>query len=122
LSLFVYCYVIGLLIAAIVLYTATIEHARDYAVIKALGGRMRFLVATAIVEALLLSVCGFGVGWILATGLGVVFDHWRPVLQAQLPVRLVMDTFVLFVMVNLVATVPPILHLRRVDPQEVFKA
>jgi putative ABC transport system permease protein len=118
----VICYVIGLLIAAIVLYTSTIEHARDYAVLKALGARMRFLCTTAILSSLMLTLCGFLIGWGLATALATALDRWRPVLESQLGKGIVLKTFIFVLIVNLVATLPPILHLRRIDPQEVFKA
>jgi putative ABC transport system permease protein len=118
----VICYVIGLLIAAIVLYTSTIEHARDYAVLKALGARMRFLCTTAILGSLMLTACGFLIGWGLATILATALDTWRPVLESHLGSGIVLKTFLLVVIVNLLATLPPILHLRRIDPQEVFKA
>jgi hypothetical protein len=50
------------------------------------------------------------------------FNHFRPVILAQMPAILVLETFVILGLVNLLATIPPVVHLRRVDPQEVFKA
>jgi ABC-type antimicrobial peptide transport system permease subunit len=89
---------------------------------KALGARTRILYSTALVEALLLSICGFAVGWLMAASLAAIFDHWRPVIDARLPHQLVLRTLAIVVVVNLLATLPPILHVRRLDPQEVFKA
>jgi putative ABC transport system permease protein len=116
------CYVIGLIITSIVLYTSTVEHARDFAVIKALGARTRFVYISALFEAAILTICGFVVGWLLANGLSMAFNHFRPVILAQMPAILVLETFVILGLVNLLATIPPVVHLRRVDPQEVFKA
>lgn len=118
----VVCLIVGLLIAAIVLYTATVEHARDFAVLKAIGARGRVLAGVATVQSLVLSVCGYALGWALAELLALSLRTWRPVIDSELGLDLVAEIFGLFVAVNLVALVLPLRFLRRVDPQEVFKA
>ena len=118
----VVCLIVGLLIAAIVLYTATVEHARDFAVLKAVGARGRVLAGVATVQSLVLSVCGYALGWALAELLALALRTWRPVIDSELSFDLVAEIFGLFVAVNLLALVLPLRFLRRVDPQEVFKA
>jgi putative ABC transport system permease protein len=118
----VVCLVVGLLIAAIVLYTATVEHARDFAVLKAIGARGRVLAGVATVQSLVLSVSGYALGWALAELLALALRSWRPVVDSEMGIDLVAEIFGLFVAVNLVALALPLRFLRRVDPQEVFKA
>jgi putative ABC transport system permease protein len=118
----VVCLIVGLLIAAIVLYTATVEHARDFAVLKAVGARGRVLAGVATVQSLVLSVCGYALGWALAELLALALRTWRPVIDSELSLDLVAEIFGLFVAVNLLALALPLRFLRRVDPQEVFKA
>lgn len=116
------CLAVGLLIAAIVLYTATVEHARDFAVLKAVGARGRVLAGVATIQSLALSVCGFALGWVLALAVAAGFRAWRPVIDADMGLDLVAGVFAMVVAVNLLALVLPLRFLRRVDPQEVFKA
>jgi putative ABC transport system permease protein len=118
----VVCLIVGLLIAAIVLYTATVEHARDFAVLKAIGARSRVLAGVATVQSLVLSVCGYALGWALAELLALALRTWRPVIDSEISFDLIAEIFGLFVAVNLVALALPLRFLRRVDPQEVFKA
>lgn len=122
-EVFVYvCLAVGLLIAAIVLYTATVEHARDFAVLKAVGARSRVLAGVATVQSLALSVTGFALGWLLALLVTAAFRTWYPVIDADFGVDLVAKVFLMVVAVNLLALVLPLRFLQRVDPQEVFKA
>jgi putative ABC transport system permease protein len=112
----------GVLIAGIVLYTATVEHARDYAVLKAVGAEGGILYGSALLQSAVLSVVGFAVGALLAVALALGFDRWHPVIESQIDAGLVLEVGGLVLAVNLLATVLPIRHVRRIDPQEVFKA
>lgn len=112
----------GVLIAGIVLYTATVEHTRDYAVLKALGAGRVVLYGSALLQSLVLSVCGVILGWGLAAGLATALDTWYPVIQSDLDPDLVAELVGVIVVVNLLAGLLPVRHVRRIDPQEVFKA
>jgi putative ABC transport system permease protein len=116
------CLVVGVLIAGIVLYTATVEHARDFAVLKAIGARFRVLAMVALGQALVLTVCGFLLGWAMAGLLVLAFRTWLPVIDSQIDPDIAGKMFALILAVNLLAVVQPLRFLRRVDPQEVFKA
>lgn len=122
-NVFVYvCLAVGLLIAAIVLYTATVEHARDFAVLKAVGARSRVLAGVATVQSLALSVTGYALGWLLAVLVTLAFRTWYPVIDAEFGLDLIGKVFLMVVAVNLLALVLPLRFLHKVDPQEVFKA
>ena len=112
----------GVLIAGIVLYTATVEHTRDYAVLKALGADRLVLYGSALLQSLVLSVCGVLLGWGLAAGVAAAIDAWYPVIASKLDVDLVAELAGIIVAVNLLASLLPVRHVRRIDPQEVFKA
>lgn len=112
----------GVLIAAIVLYTATVEHTRDYAVLKALGAGSLVLYGSALLQSLVLSVCGVLLGWGLAAGVAAALNTWYPVIASNLDLDLVAQFAGIIVVVNLLASLLPVRHVRRIDPQEVFKA
>ena len=114
--------VAGVLIAGIVLYTATVEHTRDYAVLKALGAGRVVLYGSALLQSLVLSVCGVLLGWGLAAGVAAALDTWYPVIQSNLDIDLVARLAGVIIAVNLLASLLPVRHVRRIDPQEVFKA
>ena len=114
--------VAGVLIAGIVLYTATVEHTRDYAVLKALGAGRLILYGSALLQSLVLSVCGVLLGWGLAVALAAALDTWYPVIASTLDLDLVAELAGIIVAVNLLASLLPVRYVRRIDPQEVFKA
>jgi putative ABC transport system permease protein len=114
--------VAGVLIAGIVLYTATVEHTRDYAVLKALGAGRVVLYGSAILQSLVLSVCGVLLGWGLAAAVAAALDTWYPVIASNLDLDLVAQLAGIIIAVNLLASLLPVRHVRGIDPQEVFKA
>ena len=112
----------GVLIAGIVLYTAAVEHSRDYSVLKAIGAGAGIVYGSALLQSIVLSVFGVLLGWALATGLSAAFDAWDPVVESRLDLDLVAAVSALIVAVNLLAALLPVRQVSRVDPQEVFKA
>ncbi len=112
----------GVLIAGLVLYTATVEHSRDYAVLKAMGATGGVVYGSALIQSIVLSVFGILLGWGLAAVLAFAFDTWDPVVESQLDVDLVAKVAVVILIVNVLAVLLPIRHVSRIDPQEVFKA
>jgi putative ABC transport system permease protein len=114
--------VAGLLIAGLVLYTATVEHSRDYAVLKAMGATGGVVYGSAVIQAVVLSIFGILLGWGLASLLAVAMDTWDPVVESQLDLDLVAKVAAVILFVNILAALLPIRHVSRIDPQEVFKA
>jgi len=114
--------VAGVLIAGIVLYTATVEHTRDFAVLKALGAGRTVLYGSALLQSLVLSVCGVLLGWGLAVALAAAINTWYPVIASNLDIDLVASLAGIIILVNLLACLLPVRYVRRIDPQEVFKA
>ncbi len=112
----------GVLIAGIVLYTATVEHTRDYAVLKALGAGRLVLYGSALLQSVVLSVCGVLLGWGLAAGVAAALNAWYPVIASNLDLDLVAELAAVIIAVNLLASLIPVRHVQRIDPQEVFKA
>lgn len=114
--------VASVLIAGLVLYTATVEHSRDYAVLKAVGAPGGIVYGSALLQAVVLSILGVLLGWALATALAAGFDAWDPVVESQLDPDLVLEVSGVTIAVNLLAALLPVRHVSRIDPQEVFKA
>ena len=114
--------VAGVLIAGIVLYTATVEHSRDYAVLKAVGATGGVVYGSALLQSAVLTIFGILLGWGLAAALAAAFDTWDPVVESQLDLDLVLEVAGVILAVNVLSALLPIRHVSRIDPQEVFKA
>ena len=115
-------FIAGVLVAGIVLYTATVEHSRDYAVLKALGAGRGVLYGSAVVQSVVLSIAGVLLGWGMAAAIAWALDTWHPVVASQLDLDLVLTLAAAILAVNALAALLPVQHIRRIDPQEVFKA
>ena len=61
-------------------------------------------------------------GWGLAVGLTGVIHAFEPVIDSYMPLKVLAPVFGLLVVVDFLALIMPLAFLRRVDPQEVFKA
>jgi putative ABC transport system permease protein len=114
--------VAGVLIAGIVLYTATVEHSRDYAVLKAVGAGGGVVYGSAVLQSVVLSIFGVLLGWGMAALLTLALDRWDPVVESQLDLDLVFEVSAVILTVNVLAALLPVRHVSRIDPQEVFKA
>ena len=114
--------VAGVLIAGIVLYTATVEHSRDYAVLNAVGAGAGVVYGSALLQSVVLSFFGVILGWGLAAALAGAFDAWDPVVESQLDLDLVIEVSAAILAANVLAALLPVRHVSRIDPQEVFKA
>jgi ABC-type antimicrobial peptide transport system permease subunit len=105
-----------------VLYTATVEHSRDYAVLKAVGAPGAIVYGSALLQSAVLSFFGVLLGWGLAAALAAGFDVWQPIVQSQLDIDLVLTVGGVIVAINILAALLPVHHVSQIDPQEVFKA
>lgn len=70
--------VVGALVVGMVVYAATLERRRDYAVLKAVGGRNPALYRTVLLQALAAALTGVVLGAVLAVGAGQLVMAVRP--------------------------------------------
>jgi len=61
-------FLVGSMIVGLIIYTATMERQREYGVIKAMGGKNRFLYRLVVTQALFASIAGSLLGVLLANG------------------------------------------------------
>lgn len=114
-------FLVGTMIVGLVIYTATVERQREYGVIKAIGGKNRFLYQTVLTQAFFSSVAGSMFGILLANGAAkwimsarpqflIVFD---PVDGAQ--------ALIAGVGMALLASIFPTRVIANLAPAEVFR-
>lgn len=114
---------VGLLVGAVIvyqiLYTDVADHIKEYATLKAMGYPDRFLIIVVLEEALILSVTGFPIGFVLAQ---ILYKVSRD--ATHLPV--VMTTpralmvFGLTILMCCGSGLLAVRKLRSADPAEVF--
>lgn len=71
-------FLVGAMIVGLIIYTATVERQREYGVIKAIGGKNRYLYQVVLTQALFASVAGSSLGILLANGAAQWIMSARP--------------------------------------------
>lgn len=114
--------VVGLLLTTMVLHTTTVEHAHDFALLKAIGTRPVVVGSVAAAQAFILATSGFLVGWGFAAALTEAIRLYYPIINSYMGATVLLEVAGLVAVVGVIALLSPLRFLRRVDPQEVFKA
>ena len=114
-------FIVGLAVAGLTIYTATIEKSREYGILKAEGFTNPYLYRVVFEQSMVTGFLGFLIGAAMTIFVG-------PVAQAQVP------QFVVFVrwqdilgiagatlLMALIAAYIPVRRLTNIDPVSVFK-
>ena len=117
----VVAFIVGLAVAGLTIYTATIEKSREYGILKAEGFTNSYLYRVVFEQSMVTGIMGFLVGAAMTIFVG-------PFAQAQVP------QFVVFVrwqdilgiagatlLMALIAAYIPVRRLTNIDPVSVFK-
>lgn len=113
--------VVGLAISAAVFYQFTMENARYYAVLKAMGVSNWRLIAMVLLQALWVGLIGFGIG-IGATAIFTLQSRAPGTeLAAFFPPWLLISSFVGMLVCVVVASLLSIRSVLRLEPGIVFK-
>jgi len=114
-------FIVGVSVAGLTIYTATIEKSREYGILKAVGFRNTYLYRLVFEQSALTALLGFGLGMGLTFIAGpfasdyvpqfVLFTRWQDVLFVA-GVTVVMA---------LIAAYIPVRKLAAIDPVSVFK-
>jgi putative ABC transport system permease protein len=114
--------VIGGAVIALTTYTATIEKARDFGVLKAVGASNRFVYRIVVEQSLIVGVLGAAIGVGAAALAATLIKRGVPEFVTDLRAT---DAVVLFsaaVAVSIVAAYVPVHRINRIDPAMVFRA
>lgn len=115
-------FLVGLAVLSLTIYSATIEQAREYAIMKALGASPLWLYRVVLSQSTIIAALGFASG----VGLAFVFNYFASGVVPQFItyIRWQDVAIVLGVaaVMSFVASYLPINHVARVDPASVFRA
>jgi putative ABC transport system permease protein len=115
-------FIVGLAVLSLVIYTATIERAREYAIMKVIGASPLALYRIVLSQSTFIAIVGFGLGVALAFAFNYIAGDAVP--QFVTYIRPVDIGFVLLAtaVMTLVASVLPLQRIARVEPASVFRA
>lgn len=113
---------VGLAIVGLLMYTATVEKAREYGVLSAIGADRGALSGVIVRQAAITSALGFALGCLLVLPAGRLIGELAPKTELSYPTWLFALTAVAAVLMALVSAYVPIRRLARLDPAAVFRA
>ena len=114
--------VVGALVVGLVVYTATLERRREYAVLKAVGGRNPVLYRTVVLQALVAALAGVVLGGVLAGGAGWLITAARPEFQIVLQPADLLAALVAGLVMAALGALLPARALARVAPAEAMRS
>ena len=114
-------FLIGVAVAGLVAYSATLSQLRDYAVLRALGLGARRALALVLAQVGALVVLGFALALILVALLAWGLPALSPTLAVAIQTGDVVVAFGVAAAVTTVAAAFPVLRVARVDPAAVFR-
>jgi putative ABC transport system permease protein len=114
-------FIVGIVIVYQILYTDIRDHLGEYATMKAMGYRNRYLFKVVLQEALLLAAMGYTPGLIVSLGL---YELTRSATAGSLPVAMDFGrVFLVLTLTILMCVVSGVISVRKAmatDPAEVF--
>lgn len=113
--------VVGLAVAAVSIYTATVARLGEYAVLKAIGMSNRALYALVSRQSLLTVLGGLGVALTLITALAVGVPLLEPSVNVAVSAGSVARTAGAAALIALLAAFVPARRVARVDPASVYR-
>ena len=113
--------VVGLAVAALSIYTATLARLREYAVLKAIGMRNRTLYALVSRQSLLTVAGGLVLAVAIAGLMAVVVPRLEPSVELVITGDAVMRAAAAALVIGLIAAFVPARRVARVDPATVYR-
>ena len=110
---------VGVVIVAQTIYSATVDHIREYGTLKAMGASNFYLYKVIITQAFLSGIIGYTVGMSIA--LFVSYISLKGTTAIILPWELVGGLFILTILMCVGASVVSINKVTRIDPAMVFR-
>jgi putative ABC transport system permease protein len=110
---------VGVVVVAQTIYSATVDHIREYGTLKAMGASNFYLYKVIITQAFLSGLIGYAVGMSIA--LFVSYISLKGTTAIILPKELVGGLFILTILMCISASIVSINKVTRIDPAMVFK-
>lgn len=111
--------VVGMVIVYQILFTDITNHLSEYATLKAMGYRHRYLVAVVFAESMILALMGFFPGMIASRGLYKLAEG-ATFIPMPMPFTKIVSVFVMIVIMCFVSGLLAMRKLRKANPADMF--
>ncbi|HZO97949.1 MAG TPA: ABC transporter permease [Gaiellaceae bacterium] len=115
-------FVVGGAVIALTTYTATVEKARDFGVLKAVGAPASFLYRIVVWQSVAVGLTGSLLGIAVSAAVADRIGRSVPEFVTELRALDVLGVFVAALATSVVASFVPVRRLDRIDPAMVFRA
>ena len=115
-------FVVGAAVISLTIYTATIEKARDFGVLKALGASRWYLYRIVTFQSLAVGFLGFAAGVPLAIGVSRLTTSIVPEFVTLFQPLAMAGVLGVVLLMSLVSSLLPVHRIGRIDPAMVFRA
>jgi putative ABC transport system permease protein len=115
----VIAFIVGAVIVYQILYSDVTDHLPEYATLKAIGFRDRYLLMVVFQESLILAALGFIPGTAIALGIYRI-THWATMLPMAMDLGRVVFVFVLTTLMSSVSAAMAMKKLQSADPADIF--
>jgi putative ABC transport system permease protein len=115
-------FVVGSAVVGLTIYTATIERARDFGVMKALGASSVFLYRVVLTQSVALTAIGFVAGVLAALATARLAERAVPEFATDFQTGDIAFVLIVAVVMSVVASVMPVRRINGIDPAMVFRA
>lgn len=115
-------FAVGMAVIGLTIFTSTIEKAKEYGVLKAIGVSNRQLYIVVIEQALIAAAIGYALGLGLAVGASVVATRFVPQFITEIRPLDAALVFGATLVMGVAAAFIPVRRLSRIDPAEVFRS
>jgi len=120
--LLVIAFLVGAAVVSLIIYTATVEKSRDYAVLKALGASNRRLYLVVLSQSFAVGAAGFVVGTPLSFFVASYVRTVVPEFLTEMRVTSIGVVLLAVISMSLIAAYIPVSRIARIDPAAVFRA
>lgn len=115
-------YVVGLLVIGLTVYTATVERAYEYGVLKAVGANTGDLLRVVFAQATISTALGFVAGVGLSYGVAALVGRLLPEMLILIEPGLWLRQLPVLAVITALAALLPLGRISRLDPMVVFRA
>jgi putative ABC transport system permease protein len=115
-------YIVGLLVIALTIYTATLERSREYGMLKALGANFLKLASVVLTQAFISSSLGAMLGIAISYLAADLIGRASPDMLVLIAPADVVSQLPVLALVTALASLLPLARIARLDPMIVFKA
>jgi putative ABC transport system permease protein len=112
--------VVGIVVVGQTIYATTLDHLRDFGILKAIGASDSYVYGVIIQQAVISAAIGYVLG--IAVSLGVLRLSRTAGAMIIAPLELVLSMFLLALLMCITASLISIHKVTRLDPAMVFKS